>query len=179
MYRLLSIGCVALLAGGVGAQESTTYYFNADWSPDGTRIAFESGLDGELSIYAVDLDGSNLTRLTDGAYNDEGPAWSPDAKKIAFFSNRRAGRDELPVSVQIYTMNADGTEQRRITDESSALDWNVSWSPDGDRLVFQSRPDLKLLVHSLYTIGTDGRGRERITDGQYDDVSPQWSLMGI
>ena len=76
MYHLLLtvIACVAVVAGSAWAQDDgTVYYFNADWSPDGTKIAFASGVDGGLSIYTIGLDGNDLTRLTDDQYNDEGP----------------------------------------------------------------------------------------------------------
>ncbi len=179
MYRLSWFVCVALVASGAEAQDSSTvYYFNPDWSPDGTKIVFASGLNGELSIYTVGVDAQDLNRLTDGTYNDEGPIWSPDGGRIAFFSNRREGREDLPVSLQLYVMNGDGTGQRRLTDEGSALDYNISWSPDGSRLVFQSRPEINPGVHSLYTVGTDGTGRTRITDGQNNDFSPHWSPDG-
>ena len=176
---LTLIACVAVVADSARAQDdSTVYYFNADWSPDGTRIAFASGLNGALSIYTIDLDGNGLTRLTDDQHNDEGPVWSPDGESIAFFSNRRERRDELPISLQIYVMKADGTEQRRITHDGPALEYGISWSPDGNRLVFQSRPEINPGVHSLYIIGTDGMGRRRLTDGQYNDYAPQWSPDG-
>ena len=179
MYRLSWVICVALGVSSASAQDaSTVYFFNPDWSPDGTKIVFESGVDGELSIYTIGLDGNNLTRLTNNENNDEGPVWSPDGEEIAFYSNRREGREERPVSLQIYVMNNDGTGQRRVTDEGSTLDYNISWAPDGNRLVFQSRPEINPGVHSLYTVGTDGMGRTRITDGQYNDFSPQWSPDG-
>jgi len=178
-FAAIVITVMGSASGGAGAQdEGTVYYFNPDWSPDGTKIVFESGLDGELSIFTIGIDGENLTRLTNSENNDEGPVWSPDGTKIAFFSNRREGKDERPVSLQIYIMNADGTGQTRITDEGSALDYNPSWSPDGSRLVFQSRPEINPGVHGLYVIGTDGMGRRRVTDGQYNDYSPQWSPDG-
>ena len=179
MFQFLLIICIALVAGSAKAQdEGTVFYFTPDWSPDGQKIAFESGLDGELSIFIIDIDGKNLTQLTNTEYNDERPVWSPDGTKIAFFSNRQEGYKDLPVSLQIFIMNADGTEQRRITHEGPALEYNISWSPDGSRLVFQSRPEIDPGVHSLYIIGTDGRGRERITDGRYNDFSPEWSPNG-
>ena len=178
-YRLLLIVIAALVASPAAAQgEETFIYIKPDWSPDGKKIAFEGGLDGELSIYTIDLDGKNLTELTNKEYNDEGPVWSPDGNKIAFFSNRHERKDERPISLQIYIMNADGTGQRRITHDGPALEYNISWSPDGERLVFQSRPEINPGVHSLYVIGADGTGRQRITDGRFNDTTPQWSPDG-
>jgi Tol biopolymer transport system component len=47
------------------------------WSPDGTRIAFESERDGNLEIYVMNADGSGVTRLTNDPASDSTPAWSP------------------------------------------------------------------------------------------------------
>ena len=48
------------------------------WSPDGTKIAFNSDRDGNFEVYVMDADGSNQTRLTNNPADDGGPAWSPD-----------------------------------------------------------------------------------------------------
>lgn len=179
------LGVAAFLTAVVGltprldAQADTTrVYLNPDWSPDGKRIAFESGPNGNLSIFTIGLDGDDLKRLTDDTYNDEGPVWSPDGNRIAFYSNRHAERENRPVSLQVYVMNADGSDQRRLTDESSALDHAVTWSPDGTRIAFHSRPEIDPGVHSLYVIRLDGTGRTRVTDGRFDDRSPAWSPDG-
>jgi TolB protein len=47
------------------------------WSPDGTRIAFMSGRDGNHQVYVMDADGSGQTNLTDNPADDGFPAWSP------------------------------------------------------------------------------------------------------
>lgn len=179
MSRFLFFISFMLVSGVAQAQdENVVYYLFPDWSPDGQKIAFEGGLDGEMNIFTIDIDSNNLTQLTDKEFNDERPVWSPDGKRIAFFSNRSEKKDEQPVSLQIYIMNADGTGQRRITHEGPALEYSISWSPDGNWLVFQSRPEINPGVHSLYIIGTDGLDRRRITNGRFSDSSPEWSPDG-
>jgi Tol biopolymer transport system component len=62
--------------------------FGPDWSPDGTKIAFERDQDGNGNIYAMNAaDGSNQIRLTKSTANDCNPRWSPDGTKIVFDSN--------------------------------------------------------------------------------------------
>jgi Tol biopolymer transport system component len=89
------------------------------WSPDGTRIAFHSDRDGDMDIYVVSVDRSDIVRLTDNEATDVYPTWSPDGTRIAFASDRDG-------NLEIYVMNADGTEQTRMTD-NSAIDYLPSW----------------------------------------------------
>ena len=86
------------------------------WSPDGTRIAFESDRDAGgnphgIDIYVMDADGGNQERLTDNLTEDQYPSWSPDGQRIVF-SARRDGHAEhkLDVTYEIYVMDADGGE---------------------------------------------------------------------
>jgi Tol biopolymer transport system component len=89
------------------------------WSPDGTKIAFQSDRDGNFEIYVMSADGSNQTRLTNNSSNDQVPCWSPDGTKIAFGSDRDG-------NFEIYVMNADGYNQTRLTN-NSAQDALPSW----------------------------------------------------
>jgi Tol biopolymer transport system component len=96
------------------------------WSPDGKQIAFESDASGNMEIYVMNADGSNVRQITHNTVWDEGAAWSPDGKKLAFSH----GADDL--HLDIWTMNADGSDQRRLTtypgrDESP--DWGADPHP--------------------------------------------------
>lgn len=74
--------------------------------------------------------------------SDIHPRWSPDGSLIAFSSNR-TGRYE------IWTVNADGTDPRQITDGPGDKIWPV-WSPDGSRILFthsrEGRSGLSLVI---------------------------------
>jgi Tol biopolymer transport system component len=109
--------------------DPSTWDSGSAWSPDGTQIAFESDLDGDLDVYAINADGTNLRKLTQkDDRHDEGPAWSPDGKQIVYSS----GPDDL--HEDIHVMNADGSDPRQLTsypgrDESP--DWGVAPHPLG------------------------------------------------
>jgi len=93
------------------------------WSPDGTKIAFESNRGGDYDVYVMDADGTDVRDLTNHPALDASPAWSPDGKRIAFVSDR--AKKGLR---QIYEMNADGSHVVRITHEGV---WTVA--PDWQR----------------------------------------------
>jgi Tol biopolymer transport system component/subtilisin family serine protease len=80
------------------------------YSPDGSKIVFQSSRDGQYEIYVMNSNGSAQTRLTNNPAWDEAPAWSPDGTKILFTS----ARDD-PHNPALYVMNADGSSQTRLT----------------------------------------------------------------
>ena len=137
------------------------------WSPDGRRIAFGSGRDGNREIYVMNADGSGVTRLTYNDAIDSGPAWSPDGRRIAFASTRDG-------SFEVYVMNADGSGVTRLTD-NDAFDWYPAWSPDGRHIAFDSDRDGNW---EIYVMNADGSGVTRLTYNGAADFSPAWSPDG-
>jgi Tol biopolymer transport system component/subtilisin family serine protease len=98
---------------------NATFDFWPRYSPDGTKIVFQSSRDGQAEIYVMNSDGTGQTRLTNNPAMDTAPAWSPDGTKILFTSLR-----DGPMSPALYVMNADGSNPTRITDGSQGV-----WRP--------------------------------------------------
>ena len=122
-------------SGRIRLTDNPAFEAFPSWSPDGKKIAFTSERDGNVDIYIMNADGSNQTRLTDNPAADVKPQWSPDGKKIAFYSLRNdvpPKKDErqwwYEMNAEIYIMNADGSEQKNITN-NPAYDGYPSWSP--------------------------------------------------
>lgn len=151
-------------------------YPNSDldpaWSPDGQRIAF-SYLAGYNRIYAVNSDGSEVTRLSDTAsYYRFGPVWSPDGQRIAFWGRHWSSSSD---NMDIYVMNAGGSEVTQLTDNPGRDMWPV-WSPDGQKIAFGSNRDENW---NIYVVNADGSSPEaRLTNDPQDDYFGSWSPDG-
>ncbi len=97
------------------------------WSPDGRHIAVELRR-AETHIGVLTLADGSLTDLGPGAV----PNWSPDGRRLAFTAPQAD-------AWAIHVMDADGTNRRRLTHDTS-FDTLPLWSPDGTRILFHSRP---------------------------------------
>jgi Tol biopolymer transport system component len=89
------------------------------YSPNGSKIVFQSSRDGQPEIYVMNTDGKEQTRLTNNPAWDTAPAWSPDGTKILFTSLR----DDV-MKPSLYVMNADGSGQTRVTTGSDGV-WRL------------------------------------------------------
>jgi Tol biopolymer transport system component len=99
-----------------------------DLSPDGEWLAVLTGGQQE-DLAVVRVDGSNMRRLTEDRFSERGARWSPDGKRIAFFSNRSGAN-------QIWTINPDGSDLQQLTFDPQRPAFNPVWSPDGSRLAY-------------------------------------------
>ncbi|MBC8028496.1 MAG: PD40 domain-containing protein [Pyrinomonadaceae bacterium] len=168
--------------------------YQPSWSPNGAKIAFASERDhaGRPSVYVMKANGSNQTRLTftGEPFRDEQPAWSRDATKIAFVSTRDSvietwqetddeggilNRSRVRTNKEVYKMNADGSNQIRLT-TTLENDDSPSWSPDGTQIVFRSdrERDAYDPTQQLWTMIADGTSQALISSNDFGDYSPSW-----
>src|SRR6266545_2513860 len=172
---LVFVVSISLARGGPAAEPAPT-------ADAGGTIVFQSTRDGDYDIYAVNPDGTGLTRLTDNKFEDSFPVPSPNGRLIAFYSHG------------ITLMNADGTGRRKLRGCSGLA--ASGWSPDSTRLVCAASGTVTSLTRSgrhpswspdgrtiafvdrerLWAIPADGGTRRRLSRRKVDeDGTPSWS----
>lgn len=106
-----------------------------------------------------------VTRSTRFEWN---PAFSPDGRQMVYLSDRTA-------SNQLFVANADGSNERRLTDLKDNNIFTVAWSPDGAWIAFGALVDGN---YDIYLIRPDGGGMRKLTTDGAMDATPAWSPDG-
>lgn len=181
-------------AGGGDVQPLITgpgYDAEATVSPLGDKIVFTSTRDGDPELYVADIDGKNQKRLTTTKGYDGGAFFSPDGKRIVYRANHPEGDDELakyeetikehlvrPTRLEIFVMNADGSESKQITRNGKA-NFAPFFHPDGKRIIFSSNQSDPLGRNfDLFLIQDDGSGLEQVTFNDSFDGFPMFTRDG-
>src|SRR4051794_2643960 len=146
----------------------------AAWSPDGSKVAFRVGPDGDSEIWVVNFDGTGAHAITDTPnpggdprYSSQ-PGWSPDGARIVFRSDRREN------NADVWVMNADGSDPQPLV-TTVGDERYPAFSPDGTRLVYRTDTDGD---PEIYVARADGTSPAKLTDNALFDSAPAWSPDG-
>ncbi len=173
-----------LTKGGYNAESTITR--------DGKHIVFTSTRNGDLDIFSMDADGSNVKQLTHELGYDGGPWWSDDGKKIVYRAEHPQTPEQIkdykalyarglirPGNLELWVMNADGSGKHQVT-HNGAANFAPYWLPDGKRIVFSSNitNTKDPAGFDIYIVNEDGSGLERITYYPGFDAFPMFSSDG-
>ena len=146
------------------------------WSTGGGTLQYTlTGLTGgtqyDLQVRAVNAGGDGPWSATaTGTPTSQASATDAQSGRIAFMSDRDG-------NFEIYVMNADASDATRLTN-NSARDSVPAWSPDGERIAFDSRRDANDGTREIYVMNADGSGVTRLTNNSADDGYSAWSPDG-
>ncbi len=161
-FSNLAVAVVALVA----VQQCRTAW--AAFPGENGKICFtdytQVDVSGQVAVVPPEAAGE-VTPLTSEGTLNEGASWSPDGTRIAFSSTRDDGNTE------IYAMNADGSDQQRLT-ENAAFDYLPDWSADGQTLLFSSNRDGDFEIYRMSATG--GEAIQYTSSNGFDGVAA-WS----
>jgi TolB protein len=139
-------------------------------APGGCKIAFTSDRTGNMDIYIMDADGTNLKRVTDSPEAEQNPSWSPDGRQLAFVAFTKEGGASI-TRAKIYLVNVDGSGRRILIDDRMT-DLFPAWSPDGQRIAYEVPGEIRTVLangNSIQTLATSSDSNVR---------QPKWSPDG-
>lgn len=135
----------------------------AVFSPDGSQIAFVTDRDGNVELYVMNADGTDLRRLTNTSAVEGSPSWTADGRQIVYASNATG-------NFQIWVINADGSDPRQLTEEP-ASNFQPAVSPDGRTIAFTSDREGN---YDIYLMSIDGSNQRNFTRSQVHETTPVW-----
>jgi Tol biopolymer transport system component len=164
------------MVGVDGSNPHPVSNFNASfprWSPDGRQILFVTGDLGNI-LNIMDADGTHAQVIkTNQVHMIRSPVMSPDGSKIAFLTQKNP--DDL---VEVDVIDKDGKNQHSLTDGYQLTYGGLSWSPDGQQLIFTMSGDGKssqgFPPSQLFFVNADGSGLHKLDASCFYCVWADW-----
>lgn len=153
--------------GGNFRQVTDISAWDPTWSPDGKKILFASDKDGQDQLYVVNINGSDLRKVSNLPALRGRSDWSAQDLIVTYSGE--------PWNRELYIMNIDGTNQRQIS-PSGGNSQGPSFSPDGKWIAFTAYFD-KFNDNNgceIYIMRVDGTDLRRLTKNDYCDYQPRW-----
>ena len=138
------------------------------WSPDGSKIAYTfytmsiNDYQHYTDIFVIDVKEGGYSNVTDSPYiTDDAPSWSPDSRKIAFYSGN------MTEGSRAWVMDVDGNNKTELYYTGGP----PSWTPDGKGPIFTNR----LNVYKVMVIDADGENLRTLARSDSTRISiPTW-----
>ena len=160
-------------------------------SPKGDRIVFTSDRSGDLELYTMKLDGSDVRQVTFALGYDGGAFFSPDGEWLVWRASRPRTPEAVakytsllaehlvePTDMELYVARVDGSEMRQVTDLGNA-NWAPFFTPDGTKILFSSNHASPMgFPFNLFMVNLDGTGLEQVTYDTAFDSFPMFSPDG-
>ena len=156
-------------AGEVRLTTWSSVEMDPSWSPDRTKIAFDSNYTGNTDIWIMNADGSNKINITNNSTEDYNPCWSPDGAKIAFVSNRTE-------TFQIWSCDPNGGNLIQITNLPYNNYW-PSWSPDMTKIAHKTDIPFDLQA-DIYIYDLNNNTDTPLIQTSFLEQVPDWSSNG-
>lgn len=168
-------------ADGSGFAQTDVDLNTAFWSPDGSRVAFTRREGFNQGLFVMNADGSGLRRLAEGParlyllsrsvphLRSDYTPWSPDGRRIMFYSDTTPGVYSMEWSCNPSVINVDGSGLRPLADGFCG-EFN-GWSPDGERLAFTG---VNLGERDIYMVNADGSEFVNVTRSPVPVSSAMW-----
>jgi len=139
------------------------------------EIAFASVQNGTSQIYLINIDGSNLHRVTNEFNGACQPTWSPDGKKLVYVSPC-AGKNDQYLKSSLFMLDLEAGETIQLTKVSGG-DFEPAWSPDGEKIAFSS---LREGLLAIYVLNLADQAVTRLTElnSAIQSRQPAWSPDG-
>lgn len=167
------------------------YNAEATMSGDGRKIAFTSSRDGDLDIYSMNADGSEVRQLTHDLGYDGGPFFSLDGRWIVYRAHHPTAPADVtryqsllasdlvsPLEMDLYVMRDDGSDQRQVTHMAGAS-FAPEFFPDNRRIIFSSNYQAPTTSEfELYAVNRDESQLEEITFTGGFNAFPMFSPDG-
>ncbi|HTF56155.1 MAG TPA: hypothetical protein VK661_02710 [Planctomycetota bacterium] len=189
---------IYLLDPRTGAEKRLTdsdgYDAETTVSPDGKRLVFMSQRDGAFALYTMNIDGTDLRKVTRKRCYTGGAFFSPDGRSLVYRSfypkdandermldQMLAERALIPfhgMVIEIYVSDTDGGRERAVT-KTGKINFAPTFHPDGKRILFTSDAKAQFRGgYNLFLINADGTGLEQVTSHKGFDGFPHFSPDG-
>ncbi len=113
--------------------DTQDHFYLGEWSPSNSKLLLtKSGI--PFQIFTIDINTSELIKLSDNSGDEVAPKWSPDGNSVVLTSERTGNRE-------IFQRSSDGTQLTQLTDDPDYDHWLPSWSHDGSKILYSKHKD--------------------------------------